>query len=69
MEKPVRSLSTRVYVPPSLSVTAVVPPASVQPATTTIRSPSAGVAVTVLLPAVVFQVVPANVQAGIYVLV
>jgi hypothetical protein len=51
-------------------VTAVVPPASpLVPATTTIKSPRAGVAVTVLLPAVVFQSVPANVQAGIYVLV
>ena len=35
----------------------------------TIRSPTAGVAVTVVEPPVVFQVVPANVQAGIYVLV
>ena len=73
VEKPVLSTSICVYpgvVPnPSVlsSVTAVVPPASPDvPAITTMRSPKTGVAVTVLLPAVVVQAEPADVNAAIH---
>jgi hypothetical protein len=60
VENPVREESTCVYVPDWVSLTAVVPPAMPDvPAMTTIRSFAAGVATTVLLPAVVVHVVPA----------
>jgi hypothetical protein len=67
VENPVRSTSIWVYVPDELlSETEIVPPANPDvPAITMIKSPTDGVAVTVLSPAVVFHNDPALVTAAI----